>query len=152
MTETLNTFANIVRQLNPQTGEHLSGDIARVTNALSAPATDVMRQCGDDVWGECKQFPKGGWRYEVGNNDTVLGYWDWVVHQAEADEVPLKSLGAPNIAKRRETFQCHRSRKLRSPRQMARISRGIAPARSRPSRSRPRTIWRSLGKVQRYKN
>jgi len=95
MTEALNTFAKIVRQLDPQKRENLSGDIAIVTSALAAPATDVMRQCGDDFWGECKQFPKGDWRYEVGSNDTVLGYWDWVVHQAEANEVPLKSLTAP---------------------------------------------------------
>lgn len=100
MTETLNTFKKIVSQLDSQTRENLSSDITRVTIALATPAADVMRQCGDDFWGECKQFPKGDWRIEVENNDTVLGYWDWIVHQAETNEVSLKSLSATKKAEK----------------------------------------------------
>lgn len=94
MPEILNTFAKIVQQLDPQKRENLSADIAEISGALFDPATDVMRQCGNDFWSECKQFPKDDWRSEVENNDTVLGYWDWVVHQAEADQVLLSSLTA----------------------------------------------------------
>ncbi len=28
-------------------------------------------------------FPSEDWRYEVANNDTRLGYWEWVVHKVE---------------------------------------------------------------------
>ena len=31
-----------------------------------------------DTWGEDGQFPREDWHYEVRNNDTNLGYWDWV--------------------------------------------------------------------------
>lgn len=42
----------------------------------------LIAQCGDDVWGECAQFPRVTWRFEVANEETNLGYWEWVVHQA----------------------------------------------------------------------
>ncbi len=29
-------------------------------------------------WGEDKVFPVQDWQYEVANNDTRLGYWEWV--------------------------------------------------------------------------
>lgn len=52
----------------------------------------VMKQCGDDRWGECDQYPRSNWEYEVDNGDTVAGYWDWVVSQAGGDEVDLETL------------------------------------------------------------
>lgn len=27
--------------------------------------------------GECPDFPKADWRFEVANGDTVYGYWEW---------------------------------------------------------------------------
>lgn len=35
---------------------------------------------------EWPRFCRDDWKYEVENGDTNLGYWDWCVHQAEADE------------------------------------------------------------------
>lgn len=33
----------------------------------------------DDPWrAEDPDWPRKDWQYEVANNDTVLGYWDWV--------------------------------------------------------------------------
>lgn len=32
------------------------------------------------------QFIMGDWRYEVANEDTKLGYWEWVMHKVEAWE------------------------------------------------------------------
>lgn len=35
-------------------------------------------------WGyEYERFPRRDWQYEVGNDDTRLGYWEWVAHQIE---------------------------------------------------------------------
>jgi hypothetical protein len=31
-----------------------------------------------DWWGEDKDFPLADWRYAVANDDTRLGYWEWV--------------------------------------------------------------------------
>ena len=36
-------------------------------------------------WDEVPGHPVEDWRYEVANNDTRLGYLDWVQHRAEAD-------------------------------------------------------------------
>lgn len=36
------------------------------------------------TWGEISHFSRGDWRCEVGNNDTSLGYWDWVAGQLES--------------------------------------------------------------------
>ena len=29
-------------------------------------------------------YTREEWRDEVGNRDTILGYWDWVLHQVES--------------------------------------------------------------------
>ena len=34
------------------------------------------------------------WQQEVANGDTVAGYWDWVLSEAEATAVDLDSLCA----------------------------------------------------------
>ncbi len=35
----------------------------------------------DDMWKEDPEFPRKDWQYEVANDDTLLGYWDWVYDQ-----------------------------------------------------------------------
>ena len=30
-------------------------------------------------WGEHPEFPLEDWKYEVRNDDTRAGYWEWVV-------------------------------------------------------------------------
>jgi hypothetical protein len=46
-----------------------------------------------DPWGEDEEYPVQDWRMEVANDDTRLGYWDWVDNQrianAEDDELEL---------------------------------------------------------------
>lgn len=37
-----------------------------------------------DAWAEHPTWPRSDWKYEVANDDTVLGYWQWVEHQIEA--------------------------------------------------------------------
>ena len=41
---------------------------------------------GGDLWGEHPKYSKGDWRYEIDNNDTVLGYWEWVYMKLEGEE------------------------------------------------------------------
>jgi hypothetical protein len=35
---------------------------------------------GVSVWDDDEQFPIEDWRSEVINDDTRLGYWEWVYH------------------------------------------------------------------------
>jgi len=37
------------------------------------------------LWGECADFPRRDCAFEVTNNDTQLGYWDWVIAKHELD-------------------------------------------------------------------
>ncbi len=39
----------------------------------------------DDGWGENERYPRFDWKADVANNDTNLGYWEWVAHQQEAE-------------------------------------------------------------------
>lgn len=32
----------------------------------------------EGVWANVDAFPRDDWKYEVGNGDTILGYWEWV--------------------------------------------------------------------------
>lgn len=52
----------------------------------------IVKQCGDDLWGDCAQFGKEDWRHEVESGDTILGYWEWVFSQAEANDVEVGTL------------------------------------------------------------
>ena len=38
------------------------------------------------IWGEHPDHPKDIWSSECLNNDTVIGYWDWVSSRIEQEE------------------------------------------------------------------
>lgn len=40
----------------------------------------------DDYWGEDPGHPLTDWKYEVENNDTRLGYWEWVAARNDEGE------------------------------------------------------------------
>ena len=44
-----------------------------------------MQEMHGGLWGEHPVYPITDWRNEVSNDDTRLGYWDWVAHQLEGD-------------------------------------------------------------------
>lgn len=42
---------------------------------------------GVDYWtAEDPDYPVEDWQYQVNNNDTRLGYWDWVLDEKEAND------------------------------------------------------------------
>lgn len=45
--------------------------------------TQLRLLMDEDVWGEYPQHPRDDWRYEVMNDDTNLGYWEWVANKKE---------------------------------------------------------------------
>ncbi len=42
-----------------------------------------------DLWEEDKEFPRSTWRQAVMQEETQLGYWDWVEHEREADQIDI---------------------------------------------------------------
>ena len=38
-----------------------------------------------NLWNDVPEYPRSAWRREVNNDDTQLGYWEWVDHQFEID-------------------------------------------------------------------
>lgn len=72
----------------------MTNKTTQTSSTEETPEEIAIRMCGDDLWANCQQFPKSGWACEVENNDTILGYWSWVVHQAESEGVELESLRA----------------------------------------------------------
>jgi hypothetical protein len=45
----------------------------------------IERHSDTGLWGQHLKYLRESWRYDVANNDTLLGYWDWCRHQEEAD-------------------------------------------------------------------
>jgi len=37
-------------------------------------------------WGQYDKYDREDWKYEITNSYTNLGYWEWVVHQIEAED------------------------------------------------------------------
>jgi len=55
----------------------------KVENLMSlAIKEQVDKYC---LWGEHPSNPRADWQHEVGNGDTNLGYWEWVVHRESED-------------------------------------------------------------------
>jgi hypothetical protein len=47
----------------------------------------------DNLWEEDPSFPRSEWADEAGNDDTLLGYWDWVEAQKEQESDDEKDRG-----------------------------------------------------------
>ena len=59
--------------------------LIRQLNVNDEPIQAVRAYCAKHgVWSEYPGHARQDWQYEVGNGDTVLGYWAWVEHQVEA--------------------------------------------------------------------
>lgn len=54
----------------------------------------LIERLGGNSGKSCAQYPLDVWGYEAGQGLTYLGYWEWVIHQAEADGVELSDLTA----------------------------------------------------------
>ena len=39
-----------------------------------------------DLWGELPSEPRSAWREDVADENTQLGYWDWVERNLEMKE------------------------------------------------------------------
>ncbi len=39
-----------------------------------------------DYWGEHPDYPLQDWRYDVADDNTRLGYWQWVVDRIRCNE------------------------------------------------------------------
>ena len=53
-------------------------------------------------WDEDEKYPVKDWQYEVANDDTRIGYLEWVEHsrfQASADRVPIAKTARPWLYK-----------------------------------------------------
>ncbi len=37
-------------------------------------------------WGSDPEFPVGDWQYEVSNDETRQGYWEWVEQKKDEEE------------------------------------------------------------------
>lgn len=46
----------------------------------------VMAPPPDNIWAEDPNHPVAQWQYEVENDDTRHGYWDWVASQEEQEQ------------------------------------------------------------------
>jgi hypothetical protein len=66
----------------------------------------------EDIWASDEQFPVEDWRYEVENDDTRRGYWDWVASQREQAQFERNRLEQErgNVAEQddEEPCSCHK--------------------------------------------
>ena len=60
----------------------------RLSSGGPTQAIDLKPTLPGDYWSEDPKFSSEDWQYEVRNNDTRLGYWEWVAGRREthADE------------------------------------------------------------------
>lgn len=47
-------------------------------------------------WNDHPRYPASDWKYEVQNNDTRIGYWEWVLQRIiEGAEMPSPTWEPP---------------------------------------------------------
>lgn len=78
------------KKLHGETAHPMPTDLLHVdgSGANSISSGKALRDRlidGVGIWGECEDFPRRDWAYEVGNNDTQQGYWDWVIGKHDLD-------------------------------------------------------------------
>lgn len=44
------------------------------------------RQRPEDIWASDDDYPVEDWQYEVSEDNTRLGYWEWVQHQRSMND------------------------------------------------------------------
>lgn len=63
--------------------------IPAIIEALNRPLGGVERRYAEnkdfDQWGSDEKYPRAEWRSEAFENNTSLGYWDWVDAQYDAE-------------------------------------------------------------------
>lgn len=59
----------------------LTGGDEAITATFPAGAT--VTALPDDHWASDPDYPVGDWQFEVSNDDTRLGYWDWVANKRD---------------------------------------------------------------------
>ena len=62
----------------------MSDDILEARKYTAEAATRLLRAYGGQ-WGEHPVHSVSGWRYAAANDDTRLGYWEWVCSEIEAE-------------------------------------------------------------------
>ena len=63
---------------------------------MDAAIVALIDRCGGSSGRGCHQYTREDWVYEVNEGNTRLCYWEWVIHQAESDEVELEDLTGKN--------------------------------------------------------
>jgi hypothetical protein len=52
-------------------------------------SAEQLKEAHGGMWGEHADFPVEDWVMEVTNNDTRLGYWEWVADGVEIRDMEL---------------------------------------------------------------
>jgi hypothetical protein len=47
----------------------------------------IVVQIVTNLWGEDEEYPRSAWKYDVADDATNLGYWEWVENQKAMNEV-----------------------------------------------------------------
>ena len=69
--------------------EKARASYAQTCNPIRTKHVELLiKQHGDDLWGESKIYPVRDWKTEVDNGDTRLGYWEWLSVKLEEAELP----------------------------------------------------------------
>jgi len=49
-------------------------------------SVEQLKEAHGGTWGEHIDYPVADWVMDATNNDTRLGYWEWVANMLEARE------------------------------------------------------------------
>ena len=61
------------------------GPLVADTSNLSEKA-EALKEANGGHWGELAGHDVADWRYEVANEDTKLGYWEWAANRIDSGE------------------------------------------------------------------
>ena len=62
-------------------------EMVALLDKLKREVLDAFIQRFGGLWGSHPQYARQEWMDEAGNNDTSLGYWDWVLNKIDIEEL-----------------------------------------------------------------
>lgn len=60
------------------------GQVIKKEASRDLTVDSIREKCGGH-WGECPGYPSDDWKYLVSNNETRLGYLEWILGSIEAN-------------------------------------------------------------------
>jgi len=90
-TENLSCVSNDYGNDSPEVHNHQQ-EMADLSTLIDKIHAETVKTEARDPWGEDTGHPRADWQHDVSDDNTSLGYWDWVDSIKECEDEETATL------------------------------------------------------------